>query len=55
VTLEKRFVDRHILDADDAPVRFEFQDAIYKQKRIAMRQERLDLGLFHYGHREPSK
>ena len=39
---EIALVERHVLDADDALVDFEFGDAIDEQKRIAVREDALD-------------
>ena len=49
---KKGFIHRHILDADDSFSRFQFQDAIHKEERGAVRQ---DLLYFVYiqGHYTP--
>lgn len=40
---EKRFVGADVFDADGALSFFDFQNAVNKQKRIAVRDDRLDL------------
>ena len=49
VPVEKRLVDGDILDADN-PFRLEFEDAIDKQERVAMRQDLPDLIDIQNGH-----
>jgi hypothetical protein len=38
VALEKQFVERRVLNADSVFHRFQLDDAVYEQHRIAMRQ-----------------
>lgn len=38
MTLEKRFVDRDIFDADTTLAYFEFQDSVHQQDGIAVGQ-----------------
>jgi hypothetical protein len=51
MSLKEGFVDRHILDSYDPPFGVQLLNAIDQEKGIPMRQEGLNFGLFHYGHR----
>ncbi len=42
MTLEKVVVDSYLLDPDDPFARYEFDDTIYEQEGITMRQQLLD-------------
>jgi hypothetical protein len=43
VTLEERLVDRDVFDGDNALQALDFDDPIYQQERIPMRQDRHNL------------
>jgi hypothetical protein len=55
VTLKMLFVGRHILHADAAMSRFQFDNAIDQQKRIAMRQNLADFLVAQRASRAPEK
>jgi hypothetical protein len=42
VSLEKRFVDTDLLDANDTLLRNQLHDSIHQEKRVAVRQEFLN-------------
>src|SRR5688572_5777079 len=48
--LEERLIDGHILDAYDPPIGVQFLNPIHQKKGIPVRQNSLNLGLFHHGH-----
>jgi hypothetical protein len=39
MALEKRFIERHILESNSILIAHDFQDAIDKQKWVAVRQQ----------------
>lgn len=39
MSLKERFVDRHVLDTDDAIRRIHFHDSVDEQQRVAVRQD----------------
>src|SRR5207237_8035044 len=51
MSLKKLFIRGHVLDADDALARIDFQHAVDEQHRIAMRKDLHDVGDRQRGHR----
>jgi hypothetical protein len=46
--LKEGFIDRHVLDPYNPPVGVQLLNAIDQEKRIPVRQEGLNFGLFHH-------